>query len=185
MIVFFYISALKWDKRVELLYVQYHAIYMAKTFVLASSNRQHEYNKLNGVSYMFLRNCYGATSYKQESLPWRHNERDGVSNQQPHERLRSRLFGHRSKKTSKFRVTGFCAGNSPVATEFPAQMDNNAENVSIWWSHHCITLTLAHMKCCNVKSTIAKYMSRIDLFILQLKLLTDEWDGALYMINRH
>ena len=34
----------------------------------------------------------------------------------------------RSKKTSKLRVTGLCAGNSPVAGEFPAQMASNAEN---------------------------------------------------------
>ena len=29
-----------------------------------------------------------------------------------------------------FRVTGLCAGNSPVTGEFPAQMTSNAENVS-------------------------------------------------------
>ena len=46
------------------------------------------------------------------------------------------FFRRRSKKTSKLRVTGLCVGNSPVAGEFPAQMDNNAENVSISWRHH-------------------------------------------------
>ena len=40
------------------------------------------------------------------------------------------------KKTSKLRVTGLCAGNSPVTGEFPAQMASNAEIVSIWWRHH-------------------------------------------------
>ena len=44
--------------------------------------------------------------------------------------------GRRSKKTSKLRVTGLCAGNSPVTGEFPAQRASNAENVSIWWRHH-------------------------------------------------
>ena len=39
------------------------------------------------------------------------------------------------KKTSKLRVTGLCAGNSPETGEFPAQMASNAENVSIWWRH--------------------------------------------------
>ena len=38
-------------------------------------------------------------------------------------------------KTSKLRVTGLCAGNSPVTGEFPAQMASNAENVPIWWRH--------------------------------------------------
>ena len=45
---------------------------------------------------------------------WRHNERDGVSNHQPHDCLLNRSFRHRSKKTSKLRVTCFCEGNSPV-----------------------------------------------------------------------
>ena len=40
------------------------------------------------------------------------------------------------KETSKLRVTGLCAGNSPVIGELPAQKSNNAEVVSIWWRHH-------------------------------------------------
>ena len=70
------------------------------------------------------------------TLRWRHNERDGVSNHQPNDCLFSRLFRRRSKKTSKLRVTGLCAGNSPETGEFPAQRASNAENVSIWWRHH-------------------------------------------------
>ena len=67
------------------------------------------------------------------SLGWRHNGRDSVSNDQPHDCLLNRLFRRRSKKTSKLRFTGLCAGNSPGTGEFPAQMASNAENVSIWW----------------------------------------------------
>ena len=37
------------------------------------------------------------------------------------------LFGCRSKKISKLRVTGLCAGNSPVTGRFPAQMASNAK----------------------------------------------------------
>ena len=70
------------------------------------------------------------------SLQWRHNECDGVSNYQPLDYLLNRLFRRRSKKTSKLRVTGLCAGNSPVTGEFPAQRASNAENVFIWWRHH-------------------------------------------------
>ena len=70
------------------------------------------------------------------TLRWRHNGLDSVTNHQPHDCLLNRSFGHRSKKTSKLRVTGLCVGNSPVTGEFPAQMANNAENVSIWWRHH-------------------------------------------------
>ena len=78
--------------------------------------------------------------YRQEdpSLPlqWRHNGCDSVSNHQPHDCLLNRLFRRRSKKASKLRVTGLCAGNSPGTGEFPAQMASYAENVSIWWRHH-------------------------------------------------
>ena len=65
------------------------------------------------------------------SLQWRHNEHDSGSNHQPHVCLLNRLFGRRSKKTSKLRITGLCAGISPVTGEFPAQKASNAENVSI------------------------------------------------------
>ena len=70
------------------------------------------------------------------ALRWHHNGHDGVSNHQPCDCLLSRLLNSRSKKTSKLRVTGLCAGNSPATGEFPAQMASNAENVSIWWRHH-------------------------------------------------
>ena len=69
-------------------------------------------------------------------LHQKHASRAGTSNYIPRACLLNRLFGRRSKKTSKTRVTGLCAGNSPVTGEFPAQMASNAENVSIWWRHH-------------------------------------------------
>ena len=72
------------------------------------------------------------------ALQWRHNGQDGVSNHQPYDCLLSRLFGRKSKKTSKLPVTGLCEGNSQVTGEFPAQRASNAENVSIWWRHHGI-----------------------------------------------
>ena len=75
------------------------------------------------------------------SLQWRHNGRDGVSNHQHHDCLLNRSFRRRSKKTSKLRVTGLCAGKSPGTGEFPTQMASYAENVSIWWRHHYNYLT--------------------------------------------
>ena len=69
------------------------------------------------------------------SLQWRHNEHDGVSNHQRLHCLLNCWFRRRSKKTSKLRITGLCAGNSPVTGEFPAQRASNAKNVSIWWRH--------------------------------------------------
>ena len=61
------------------------------------------------------------------TLQWRHNGRDSVSNHQPHDCLLNRLFRRRSNKTSKLRVTGLCVGNSPETGEFPAQMASNAD----------------------------------------------------------
>ena len=70
------------------------------------------------------------------TLRWRQDDRDDVSNHQPHDCWLNRFFRHRSKKTSKLRVTGLCEGNSPVTGEFPTQRTSNAENVSTWWRHH-------------------------------------------------
>ena len=81
-------------------------------------------------------------TFHQASLHWRHNGYDGVSNHQPHHRLLNRLYGRRSKKTSKLRVTGLCVGNSPGTGEFPAQMASNEENVSIWWRHMYMTFII-------------------------------------------
>ena len=53
------------------------------------------------------------------TLLWHHNGRDCVSNHQRHDCLLSRLFRHRSKKTSKPRATRRCEWNSPVTSEFP------------------------------------------------------------------
>ena len=53
------------------------------------------------------------------SLHWRHNERSGVLNHQPHDCLFNCFFRRRSKKTPKLRVTGLCPGNSSMTGEFP------------------------------------------------------------------
>ena len=54
-----------------------------------------------------------------QSLEWRHNERDNVSNHQRLDCFLHRLFRRRSKKTSKHRVTGLCERNPPVTGGFP------------------------------------------------------------------
>ena len=88
------------------------------------------------VKTSFIATTWQRRPYELKPLLWRHNGRDGVSNLQPHDCLLNRLFRRRSKQTSKLRVTGLCAGNSPRTGEFPAQIASNAENVSIWWRHH-------------------------------------------------
>ena len=82
--------------------------------------------------------CHRERTEDVFSLRWRHNDHAGVSNHQPHGCLLNRLFRRKSKKTSKLRVTGLCAGNSPGTGEFPAQMASYAENVSIWWRYHVV-----------------------------------------------
>ena len=68
------------------------------------------------------------------TLQWRHDGRHGVSYHQPHDY--STVYSDADQsKTSKLRITSFCAGNSPVTG---AQMASNAENVSICWRHHVI-----------------------------------------------
>ena len=54
-----------------------------------------------------------------DTLHWRHNDHDGVSNHQLHGCLLNRLFRRRSKKTSKLRVTGLCVGDSPGPVNSP------------------------------------------------------------------
>ena len=90
--------------------------------------------------------CLIAKTFKEakcgEVTEWqcRPNGRHGVSNHQPLDCLHNRLSRRRSKKTSKLRVTGLCAGNSPMTGVFPAQRASNAENVSIWRCLHGLGL---------------------------------------------
>ena len=43
--------------------------------------------------------------------------------------------GADQRKHQSSMSLAFCAGNSPVASEFPAHKASNTENVSIWWRH--------------------------------------------------
>ena len=84
-----------------------------------------------------------STSFKKSrawqclnTLQWRHNERESQITSLTIVYSTVLFSRHWSKKTSKLRVTGLCAENSPVTGEFPEQMASNAENVSIRWRHH-------------------------------------------------
>ena len=81
---------------------------------------------VGGHVLLVLTLCKAHPSYKL-SLQWRHKEHDGVTNHQPHDCLLNRLFKAQIKEASKLRVTGLCAGNSPVTSEFPAQIVSSAE----------------------------------------------------------
>ena len=123
------------------------------------------YPWVNAYWSMFSRVYPLPTIFDKKTYTWfsiplqrRHNGHDSVSNHQPHECLFSRLFRPRSKKTSKLRVTGFCAGNSRGTGEFPAQMASNAENVSIWWRHHVVVF------CCGLSQV--QYIHTIQGYII-------------------
>ena len=80
------------------------------------------------------------------SLHWRHNDHDGVSNHQPRGCLLNRLFSRRSKKTSKLRVIGLCAGNSPGPVNSPHKGPVTRkifpfDDVIMWWRRHMETLS--------------------------------------------
>ena len=76
------------------------------------TNRQTDSKAAPAICRIEIHNGY--------SLQWRHDDRDGVSSHQPHDCLLNRLFRHRSKETSKFRVNRLCEGNSPVTRKmFP------------------------------------------------------------------
>ena len=114
------------------------------------------YSKLSGTQYSYWTMII---LFMYWSLQWRHNGRDGVSNNQPHDYLLNRLFRRRSKKISKLRVTGLCPRNSTGTGEFPAQMASNAENVSIWWRHHVDTSNCGYL--CSV------FQSRVCTMFLE------------------
>ena len=53
-------------------------------------------------------------------------------------------------------------GNSPVTGEFPAQMASNAENVSIWWRHHEVSLSASHPRHHSVDDDIQNDRRNIE-----------------------
>ena len=91
---------------------------------------------LDCVDSLYLTATGVETRHWMLELQWRHNERDGVSTHRLLGSLLNRLFGSRSKKKLKLRVTGLCEGNSPVTGGFPSWRASNTENISIWWHHH-------------------------------------------------
>ena len=122
---------------------------------------------------LFLVNGQFTHMYPAGCLPlqWRHTERYGVSNHQPHDCLLKRLFRCGSKKTSRLRVTGLCEWNSPVTGEFPAQRASNAENVSIWWCHHALALQQSN-DCDNIGEATPKNIHKQTALLSEKDSLT-------------
>ena len=102
---------------------------------------------------------YGTT------LRWRHNGRDSVSNHHSYDCLLNRLFRRRSKKTSKLRVAGLCARNSPGTGEFPVQMASNAENASNWWRHHNLSSRWWYLRNSFVNSVSTQHSDMLLMYV--------------------
>ena len=124
------------------------------------------------------------------TLQWRHNDHDSVSNHQPHGCLLNRLFRRRSKKTSKLRGTGLCVGSSPGPVNSPHRgpvtrkmfpFDDvimktrstprehtsatpclrSVKQSSQTWNRNCVILNTEHNYCCCYYFLIARFMGPI------------------------
>ena len=105
----------------NILYIIWKCQIMFRTFAITESKSFHE----NGIQALSLprigtgKQCLLDNILPNTALHWRHNDHGGVSSHQPHSCLLDRLFRRRSKKTSRFHVTGLCAGNSPGPVNSP------------------------------------------------------------------
>ena len=122
-------------------FVKWRFIFLAVVMIEMDFLHFHKYVHIYASFWKWwYRSCQCWIAIAILSLQWRHNGRDSVSNHHPHDCLLNRLFRRRSKKTSKIRVTGISAGNSPGTGEFSTQMASYAENVSIWCRHHVLSI---------------------------------------------
>ena len=89
----------------------------------------------------------------KQSLQWRHNERDGVSNHQPHDWLLNLYSGADQRKPQSSVSLSFVREIPRATGEFPAQRASNAEKVSTWWRHHdeeVLTGTSSHLRAIEI-----------------------------------
>ena len=113
-------------------------------------------------------------------LQWRNNDRDGVSNHQPHNCLLNRLL--RSMETSKLRLTGLWEGNYRWPVNFPhkwpvtrkmfpfddvivRKVCTQGQAAIFWWSNYFLgTTDVVRSKVSSpVPSRTYTYISKRDL----------------------
>ena len=141
----------------KLCHVIYHIVYIViHNFIIMYS----KYTEFGESKFSALHNFLSDAipALRWYPLQWHHNERDGISNHQPHDCLHNRLFKAQIKENIKLRITGLRQGNSLVTSEFPWQRASNVENVSIWWRHHDCFLSIFHLSVWCMDHM--KYMSR-------------------------
>ena len=108
----------------------------------------------------------------QYTLQWRHNGRDSISNHQPHVCFLNRLFRHRSKKTSKLRVTGLCAGNSPH--KWP--VTRKSFHLMMSWNHN--QAKTRHELCTSLLGQLNHRQWYIYIYIYIFFLIFFFWGGG-------
>ena len=92
-------------------------------------------------------------AWPANSLQWRHNGRDGVSNYQSHDCLLNRLFKAQKKKNQSSASLAFVRGihrwplNSPHKGPIARKMFPFDDVIMSWWRHgtHIIFLHLSNM----------------------------------------
>ena len=102
-----------------------------------------------------------------DTLQWRHNERNDISNHQRLDCLLSRLFRCRSKKTPKLSVTGLGEGNSPVTVEFLAQKVRNIfpfDDFIMLWDPNWTTLVVTVWHAVEIEVRYALLRISVDIY---------------------
>ena len=128
------------------------------------------------------RTHYDATVISH-SFRWFHNDHGGVSNHQPRGCLLNCLFRCRWKKTSKLRVTGLCAGNSPGPVNSPHKWPVTRkmfpfDDVIMLWQLLCST------------DADIKYVHRYDarrppkfLFLFMAEEELSQWEEKVHLLH--
>ena len=102
-----------------------------------------------------------------ETLRWRHNERDGVSNHQPHDCLLNGLFVQIKENIKQ------APRHWPLCGEFTGNSPHKRGNVSIWWRHHEKSKSV-----CFILELILSHWIRI---LLQLCCMDIVWRSCLVL----
>ena len=90
--------------------------------------------------------------------------------------------GADQRKHQSSASLAFCAENSPVTGEFPAQMANNTENVSIWWCHHVLEQCLWQNPPLFQPLKMAPYYKLLSLFSVFLCAVASDRKNVLFLI---
>ena len=138
---------IQWNIQVKKLYCLYRhlAVFINTKYMsehISQTALEHAWqgkNNLYQTTYEWSHECHGTKYYNKHISAYHYNDviMSTIASQITSLAIvYSTAYAGAYKKTSKLRVTGLCAGNSPGTGEFPAQRASNDENVSIWWRHH-------------------------------------------------